>query len=177
VTTARCPACGASVLPGAPWCTLCYAELRPAQPAPVRAAAPAPVGAAPSVAAPSVAAPSVAAPSVAFAPDPYLDAPLPELDRLLEPDPPVVRLADVRLAEPRWPCPTCGASVDIELDQCPECATPFLGGGEPRPSLTLPGVGDVSKLDKGGRFLLVVVGSVLVAAVIVAVAEVLGHLL
>jgi hypothetical protein len=25
-----CPACGAALRPGAPWCTLCYADLRPA---------------------------------------------------------------------------------------------------------------------------------------------------
>ena len=38
-----CPACGAALRPGAPWCTLCYADLRPvpaAAPAPVPAAAP-----------------------------------------------------------------------------------------------------------------------------------------
>ena len=30
----RCPSCRAAVRPGAPWCTLCHADLRPA-PAPV----------------------------------------------------------------------------------------------------------------------------------------------
>lgn len=33
-TATRCPHCRASVRPGAPWCTLCHADLRPA-PAPV----------------------------------------------------------------------------------------------------------------------------------------------
>ena len=51
----RCPHCRAAVRPGAPWCTLCHADLRPAPPAPepepVLAAAPAPV--APAAAAPS----------------------------------------------------------------------------------------------------------------------------
>jgi ribosomal protein L40E len=34
-----CPACGAALRPGAPWCTLCYADLRPA-PGPGPSAAP-----------------------------------------------------------------------------------------------------------------------------------------
>lgn len=40
----RCPSCRAAVRPGAPWCTLCHADLRPA-PAPVAppVAVPAPV--------------------------------------------------------------------------------------------------------------------------------------
>lgn len=34
-TATRCPHCRASVRPGAPWCTLCHADLRPApEPAP-----------------------------------------------------------------------------------------------------------------------------------------------
>lgn len=40
-TASRCPHCRASVRPGAPWCTLCHADLRP-PPEPVLAA-PAPV--------------------------------------------------------------------------------------------------------------------------------------
>jgi len=45
----RCPHCGAALRPDAPWCTLCYADLRPAPVVPVAAApapAPAPVVAA-----------------------------------------------------------------------------------------------------------------------------------
>jgi hypothetical protein len=50
----RCPRCSAQVFAGSDWCTLCYADLRPAPPAPPepaappvdRAPAPAPVGAA-----------------------------------------------------------------------------------------------------------------------------------
>ncbi|TAL20802.1 MAG: hypothetical protein EPN99_08795 [Frankiales bacterium] len=39
-TASRCPHCRASIRPGAPWCTLCHADLRPApEPEP----APAPV--------------------------------------------------------------------------------------------------------------------------------------
>ncbi len=39
-TASRCPHCRASVRPGAPWCTLCHADLRP-PPEPVEAPAPA----------------------------------------------------------------------------------------------------------------------------------------
>lgn len=39
-TATRCPHCRASVRPGAPWCTLCHADLRAApEPPPVAAAA------------------------------------------------------------------------------------------------------------------------------------------
>jgi hypothetical protein len=43
----RCPHCRASVRPGAPWCTLCHADLRPA-PAPAPETEPAPALVAPS---------------------------------------------------------------------------------------------------------------------------------
>ncbi len=41
-TATRCPHCRASVRPGAPWCTLCHADLRPPPPAPAPPAAVAP---------------------------------------------------------------------------------------------------------------------------------------
>ena len=44
-TATRCPHCRASVRPGAPWCTLCHADLRPA---PVPAAPVAPPAAPPA---------------------------------------------------------------------------------------------------------------------------------
>ena len=34
VPLTACPACGATLRPGAPWCTLCYADLRPVPAAP-----------------------------------------------------------------------------------------------------------------------------------------------
>ena len=44
VEETRCPHCRAAVRPGAPWCTLCHADLRPApEPEPVVVAAPEPV--------------------------------------------------------------------------------------------------------------------------------------
>ncbi len=53
-TATRCPHCRASVRPGAPWCTLCHADLRPA---------PAPVVMAPVTVPAPVAAPRPAAPA------------------------------------------------------------------------------------------------------------------
>lgn len=38
-TASRCPHCRASVRPGAPWCTLCHADLRPPPPEPQPVAA------------------------------------------------------------------------------------------------------------------------------------------
>lgn len=37
LSVVACPACGAGVRPGAPWCTQCYAALTPPDPEPTRA--------------------------------------------------------------------------------------------------------------------------------------------
>jgi hypothetical protein len=50
---AACPSCGAAVRPDSPWCTLCYADLRPKAPEPEPAPAPEPA----PIAAPTVAKP------------------------------------------------------------------------------------------------------------------------
>ena len=60
-TATRCPHCRAAVRPGAPWCTLCHADLRPPPPAPEPVPAAAPVADAPAVPVPAPAEPAPAA--------------------------------------------------------------------------------------------------------------------
>ena len=124
-TASRCPHCRASVRPGAPWCTLCHADLRPA-PEPVAE----PVAAAPAPLAP-----------VVRALDP-LTAPAPALG--LPPKP-----GD----EPTWPCATCGAANPIAANACTSCGAGFLAGlrESEAPLLELPGVGDLTKMSRGQR--------------------------
>ena len=137
----RCPDCAAVARPGAPWCTQCFLDLRPApEPAPAPAA-PVPVAAVPT------------APVPAAAPDPAAPA---------RPD----ALPD---GDPTWPCTACGSTTPLAADVCAACGSPFLAGlraTEP-PLLVLPGVGDVAALSRARRLglaagaALAVAGSVL----------------
>jgi hypothetical protein len=143
------------VKPGAPWCTLCYADLRvpaevsvPAEPVSVSMGAP------------------VSVPAVAetLAPDPYLDAPVMAA-------PPVAR------AEPTgWPCTQCGARVPLADDACGTCGAPFLPT-DTMPSLALPVVGDLSRLDRGQKIAATVVLALVVTAALVALISIAGSIL
>lgn len=188
MTTDRCPACGAAVAAGAPWCTLCFADLRPRSVATEAAATPA------GAEVPAVPA-EAAATALASAVDP-LTAPLatllappapvasagavaPAMDQApAGPDEPrVVKRADVDLATPSWPCGACGASVPLNLDACPVCGGRFLGGAEPGISLDLPVVGDVVRLGPGQRWAVVGVGAAVVTVVLFLVLALLGSVL
>ena len=119
---ARCPRCGAHVRADAPWCTLCYADLRPA-PAPVAV-----------VAAPAA---TAAEELAALAYDP-LTAPL----ALVEAgghghvsSGSLTETAESAASEKvtGWPCTRCGAVVSFDESACSSCGTEFLAGaaGEP----------------------------------------------
>lgn len=165
VTTARCPACGASVALGAPWCTLCYADLRP-KPEPVPEPAPEPVSVgsiaapAPMVDALGVIPPAPMPAGTVLAPDPNLDAP-------------IVKAADIKLADPGWPCRHCGTVVSMAEDNCPQCHTPFLVP-EDFVDVTLPGVGNVRKLDTKMRTIIGLVGALGVTLALVILAFIGG---
>lgn len=121
-----CPACGASVRPDAPWCTLCYADLRPA-PAPVAPPAP---------------------------PEPVPVA-APEPDALAGPlaGPPAGALPPV--SRPTWPCTVCGTANSLDLDLCAGCGAGFMAAArDDAPLLELPVVGDITRLGRGQRFAL-----------------------
>ena len=107
----RCPSCGASVRAGADWCTLCYADLRPAPPPPPPPPpAPEPV---------AVAAPVPVAVSVAAGPDPLSAS----YDEVLG-----AALAGTPLAgppEPTWPCFDCGGANSYDETACTTCGAVF----------------------------------------------------
>jgi hypothetical protein len=158
VTTDRCPGCAAAVTPGAPWCTLCYADLRvPAATAAVEPAVPM------AQYAPSMAAVSQST-LAALAPDPILDGPVTKA-------PPV---AGAQLAG--WPCLRCGAIVPMDDDVCTGCGQPFLPS-EATPSLALPIVGDLGRMDRGQRIVVTIVAALLVTGLFVALAFLAGSIL
>ena len=167
MTTARCPACGASVALGAPWCTLCYADLRPpareTQPESAPVPEPVSVAAAPLVDALGVIPPAPLPAGTVLTPDPHLDAP-------------ITKAADIRLAEPGWPCRNCGTVVAMAEDNCTHCHTPFLVP-EDVVEVTLPGVGSVRKLDTKMRTILGLAGAIGVTLVLVIFAFIFGAIL
>jgi hypothetical protein len=177
MTGSRCPACGAATPETVPWCSLCYADLRPVPAAAVPAtrndasvdvppAPPAPPGAAENAAPDPLTAPM----STLLSPPAELTAPACEpLPDAAEALPGVV---DPQLAAATWPCARCGAQVPLLLDACDECGAGFLTGAIPPPTMTLPIVGDVQRLSKLQRFGLaaglavVIIGVFLVLATI-----------
>ena len=163
MTTERCPACGAAVTASAQWCTLCYADLRVPVASVPAASVPAPVVDAEAVLA---AAPvQTAAPEqLSLAPDPILDAP-------------VIKAAPVAGQElSGWPCLGCGAKVPLADDACPHCGSRFLPADE-MPSLALPGVGDLTRMERRQKIVVLVVVSTVVTALLVAVAFLAGSVL
>lgn len=147
----RCPTCAAAVRPGAGWCTLCYADLRPPAPPPPAPPQPAAVPMAHAVSfapqpverPPSAADPLTAAYGdlLAFVGGPAAATPPTATPTTAEPSSP-------RLTDPQggrgpaaaedgtgWPCMACGALNAFDLMACHSCALPFgTGLGTPRPS-------------------------------------------
>jgi hypothetical protein len=174
VTTARCPACGAAVADGAPWCTLCYTDLR------APAVAPAPtveVDVVPAQPAPAASEPLAEASRPAVAsPRSSLDV-LDVLDPIL--DAPVTVAADAPRGPATWPCGGCGAAVDLDRDACPQCGTPFLFGVDPVVTVDLPLVGPIRPLDvsKSSRVWLMIGGGLALSLVLTLVLSLIGLLL
>lgn len=149
----RCPSCAATLRPGAPWCTLCYADLRPApEPEPVPVLAPEPV---PPTPPPLLVAPPTPAgtPSAPHAPAVTPSAPAPG-----------------ERPDPTWPCATCGVVNALTLSACAGCGAGFLSGlrASEGPLLELPVVGDLGALSRGQRLGLAA-GVVLAVIALVAV--------
>lgn len=142
----RCPSCAATLRAGAPWCTLCYADLRPRpEPEPE----PEPVPAAPALAVPVVAAYGL--PAV----DPLATAPAG----------PAAAPAD-----PVWPCATCGVANPLTVSSCAACGAGFLAAlrDSESPLLELPVVGDLGAMSRAQRLGLAF-GAVLVVLALVLV--------
>ena len=158
---ARCPSCAATVGHDAPWCTLCYADLRPA---PVVAAPPA----APALPVPPAATYGVPAldPLIApvAAPGPSATSPQALSPQALSPQP-----QPTPAVEATWPCTTCGADNPLTSDACLACGAGFLAvlREAQEPLLVLPVVGDLGALSRGQRLGLAA-AVVLVVLVLVA---------
>ena len=149
----RCPSCAATLRAGAPWCTLCYADLRPPPPEPpadVRPESPAPP------------APATPLPAAHARPAPDLDPLTAPLEALLG------------LPAPTWPCATCGAANALTDSVCAACGAGFLAGlrGAEGPLLELPVVGDLGAMSRAQRLGLAA-GVVLAVIALVAMLGVL----
>jgi len=131
----RCPACAAALRPGAPWCTLCYADLRPApEPAPALAPAPARQPRFDPLTAPAEV---LGLPGRHAAADGLGPAAGP---------PPTAAAA-------WWPCSACGTGNPLTESVCSACGTGFLAGVREAegPLLLVPGVGDLAALSRTQR--------------------------
>jgi hypothetical protein len=185
MTGSRCPACGAATPESGSWCSLCYADLRP-----VPAAA---VPATRHVAAEGD--PTAAPGTLEDAPPDPLTAPI---SAVLEPPTAPVAAAAVAavpdaaagpseaalpgVAAPvpdaaSWPCSRCGACVPLLLDACQECGAGFLTGAIPPARMSLPVVGDVTRLSKVQRFGLAAALAIGIVAVFLALATIGGAVL
>jgi hypothetical protein len=106
-------------------------------------------------------------------------APLPE-GTVLPPDPhldaPITKTADIRLDAPGWPCRQCGTRVAMSEDNCTQCGSPFLLP-EDVVEMTLPGVGNVRRLDTKMRTIIGLVGAVGVTLALVILAFIAGAIL
>src|SRR4051794_39179786 len=141
----RCPSCAALVSTGAAWCSQCYADLRPAPPAPPTTMTPPP----------ATSSTMVADAPAAAALDELPDQPLPG----------VVPAVTEQLST--WPCARCGTPVPFDDDECPQCHARFLAS-------PLPGA-DNSLLDrlptgqhKARNAVLVVVGGLVLPGVLLS---------
>ncbi len=139
----RCPACSAALRPGAPWCTLCYADLRPAA-----AAEPEPVVARTTAYA-AVDVDPLTAPAEALG--------LPASE------------AAPQSAATSWPCTACESANPYSVSVCLVCGTAFLAAVREAegPLLEIPVVGDLTRLSRGQRLGLAA-GVVLVISVLTA---------
>ena len=110
----RCPKCAAAVRKDADWCTLCYADLRPAPeppPPPVRATAP----------------------SAVPAHSDHLDAPYERVLAAVYGGNSVPQLPFDTATEPEsepgktpgWPCSSCGEMNSFDTANCGVCMSPF----------------------------------------------------
>ena len=181
MTATRCPACDAALPEGAPWCTLCFTDLRPPEPEPQPELAPEPEFVPEAAFAPEPAlAELVAVPAAAAALDP-LGAGYVEPERL-EPGRAVDVLTDENSTDGdstderlSWPCVTCDRRVPLELPACPTCGSSFLGTEHQSVSLRLPVVGDIAALSPAGRYALMAVGATLLSGLLFLVLLILGQ--
>lgn len=156
---AACPACGAATKPSDPWCTLCFADLRPkVVPAPPRPVAPEQRAAA-----------YASAPASATVPAGPALNPITALSSGIVSTQPLAPDAKVPAELKSMTCPSCGDAMPIVADACPACgASPFAQlRSTTKVSLNLPVVGDLMRFDRGMRYTVALVFALAVAAILV----------
>ncbi len=122
VPLTACPACGAALRPGAPWCTLCYADLRPAP-----------------------------EPEPASTIGEYAE-PAPTPLTLSQPPAGTVPSAGTDPLGPTWPCSRCGGRNALALAACTACGASFLAAvRDDAVALVVPGIGDLMTMSRGKR--------------------------
>jgi hypothetical protein len=95
-----------------------------------------------------------------LAPDPILDAP-------------IARQAPIARRElAGWPC-SCGAIVPMADDACSHCGRAFLPA-DSTPSVSLPVVGDVTKMDRGQKIVVTIAAALAATVVMVILLYVAG---
>jgi hypothetical protein len=185
MTGSRCPACGAATPEAVSWCTLCFADLRPAPAAPETERPADVVPQTPATSVPEVPAPTAAIDPLTAPISVLLGAPVggsgvvaPEAHATEIPTlPGVVALEDPLVSLATWPCTRCGSDVPLDLDLCPSCGAGFLSGTHARPATTLPLVGDVAAMTPGKRYGLAAVVAAVFAVGLVLLATIGGAVL
>jgi hypothetical protein len=180
MTGSRCPACGAATPETVPWCSLCYADLRPVPAAAVPATRtlasvdvpPAASGALADAAPDPLTAPISTLLSPPAEPTAPTDAPPPDPGSSPVDVETLPGVVDPQVAAATWPCTRCGAGVPLLLDACDECGAGFLAGAIPPPKTSLPIVGDVQRLSKVQRFGLAAGLAIAIVAVFLVVATI-----
>lgn len=160
----RCPACSAALRPGAPWCTLCYADLRAPEPEPEPPTPPSATG-------------GHAGQSHRFDP---LTAPVQDLG--IPGRHATVGSVDTATSEadqdgpqtPTWPCTACEQPNPLSAAACATCGTDFLASlrEAEEPLLRLPLVGDIGRFSRTQRLGL----AALVVLTLIVLTAVLGLL-
>jgi len=173
---AACPACGAATRLGDPWCTLCYADLTPAQ---------APADAVPRPTDPGIAAvqPFAAAGGDLLVPagDGFggvlQDAtPDPTTDPAGGPaDEPSGEAGTSPLDAVTMPCPACDTRVRLLVSNCPVCGTDMLASLRgPDPSHRNRFVRELMSMSRAARMSMAGVIAVLLLVTIFSVSSILG---
>ncbi|MEX0833924.1 MAG: hypothetical protein WD276_08685 [Actinomycetota bacterium] len=111
----RCPNCGAMVVEGAEWCSLCYTSLKEPEPEPQPEPEPA------QVAEPEIASPLVPPPLSEARTDAGTAAPG---DANAKTDV-NGKAGEKKKVEAVWACPVCEEENSFDMDACRVCGTPF----------------------------------------------------
>jgi RNA polymerase subunit RPABC4/transcription elongation factor Spt4 len=150
----RCPQCAALVRAGSQWCTLCFADLRPAPaPAPVAVLEPSYAGAAGS------------------GPIDALTAPLSALEAAAQQIAATAQ-ADSDVKEVGWPCTHCEAVVSFDETTCPTCGAAFLAGARGEPDI-LDRIGRTG-LPTSTQAMIIAGGAFAIIAVVIGVLYIFG---